>query len=65
MGKIQSELKRQRLLYERRYLKYTRKCKEDPKDLEAIGHLRECAYVLMNIFYLTPKQLKSLEVNEM
>lgn len=53
-----------RICYQQRYVSYARKCKENEADKDALGHLHECSYVLIEIFGLTSKQVEELEEND-
>ena len=53
-----------RICYQQRYAICARKYKKNLEDKELLGHLKECSYVLIEIFGLTPKQVEELEEND-
>lgn len=61
MQNIVSAWHQTRLHFQKRYAEFSRKVQSNPKDLDAIGHLHECSYVLIHIFGLSPAQVTELE----
>lgn len=51
----------EKISYQQRYIFHLKRYEKNPNDLENLGHLRECIYVLINIFGLNTSQIQELE----
>lgn len=63
MSNITQAWQNARVVYSLRYVSYLKEYKKNPNNKEALGHMHECSYVLINIFGLTSKQVEEIEHN--
>lgn len=61
MNKILASWNQERLHFQKRYAEYWRKVQANPNNLDAVGHLNECCYILTRVFGLSPAQITELE----
>ena len=63
MSRIVNAWDQARLEYQKRYVYYFRKHKEQQNNQDVLGHLHECSYVLIHVFGLSAGQVTELERN--
>ena len=61
---IKNEIKNLQMVYQQRYAKYTKAYDKNNNDMDSHGHAMECSYVLINVFFLTDKEVMQLEKND-